>query len=362
MATGIPDCYKHHLDAQKPLRFSPDGKFRILHLTDIHEVSPEMDDDEDKRIPEAKSAETLHVIEECLERTSPDLVVFGGDNLSGYWEEFTYDYMAETIRKIVAPIAKRNIPLAVVFGNHDAEAADRLPFLAKENHIAVYSEYPEFRGTMNDEDVTGCGNCNIPVLSSDGTRTAWNIWCMDSNDYMRNPDHTVIEGAGYGYVHDDQIKWYEKKAAGLKAANGGRTVPSILFQHIPVNQELDLMRPADEGDEGAVERDDRYYLPKDGALETGVLREMPCPPRKHREQFESWKKTGDIVAAFFGHDHVNTFTAEIDGIKLIQTVGAGYHTYGRERGGRLIILDENKPDSVETETLFVDRITNSDFS
>ena len=48
---------------------------------------------------------------------------------------------------------------------------------------------------------------------------------------------------------------------------------------------------------------------------------------------------------------------EVDGIKLVQSPGAGYHTYGGKHGGRLIIIDENKPDSYESECIFIDRIT-----
>lgn len=360
MATGLPGSRKYIKEIQKPLGFKADGKFRILHLTDIHEVAPEMDDDENRQIPRDKSAETLNVIRKCVELAKPDLVVFGGDNISGYWQEFTADYMRETIKKIIAPITEKNIPLAVVFGNHDAEAEYALPFLAKENQICVYSEYENFRGTMNDEDVNGCGNCNLPILSSDGSRVAWNVWCIDSNDYVRDEKYNVIEGAGYGYVHNDQIAWYEKKAALLRAQNGGKPVPSVLFQHIPVLQMYDKLVEVEKGTEGAVERNGRYYVAPKGAFLDGTMEEAPCPPDSHGEQFESWKRTGDIVAAFFGHDHKNTFTMDIDGIKLVQTPGAGYHTYGGRRGGRLIVLDENKPSTYETEIFFVDRITESD--
>lgn len=361
MATGLPTSLSHIKDRQKSLKFNEDGTFRILHLTDIHEVDPEMDDDENHQIPVDASAETMNVIEKCLESTQPDLVVFGGDNISGYWDEFTYDYMAKTIRKIVEPVARRNIPLAIVFGNHDSEGEEKRPFLHRENQIIVYAEYDNFRGSMNDEDVFGCGNYNLPILSSDGSHVAWNIWCMDSNDYIRDERHLVVKGAGYGYIHDDQIAWYEKKSAELKAENGGKIVPSLLFQHIPVLQEYDLLQAADEDSDGAVETDDKTFaVAKENAFQCGVMREAPSPPREHGEQFESWKKTGDIVAAIFGHDHVNTFIAELDGIKLIQTVGAGYHTYGRERGGRLIILDEKDSKNFQTETLTVDRITDSD--
>lgn len=360
MATGYPTSLQHLRDRQKPLRFRDDGTFRILHLSDIHEVSPEMDDDENHEIPVNKSQETVNVIEQCIERTQPDLVVFGGDNISGYWEEYTYDYMVETIKKITEPVRKRNIPLAVVFGNHDSEDEEIRPFLRRENHINLYAEYENFRGCYNEEEVHGCGNYSLPIMSSDGEKIAWNVWCIDSNDYMRDENHFEIPHGGYDTVHPDQIAWYERKAEKLKQENGGKPVPSILFQHIAVNQEFDLFDVVEKGTPGSVEHNGKGLLPKDGAILEGLVRESPCPPEDDRSQFESWKKTGDIVAAFFGHDHVNTFVAELDGIKLIQTIGAGYHTYGKERGGRLIVLHENSTD-FDTETLIVERITDTEF-
>lgn len=91
-----------------------------------------------------------------------------------------------------------------------------------------------------------------------------------------------------------------------------------------------------------------------------MLLEGPCPPDKVKSQFESWQKTGDVVAAFFGHDHKNTFTMDVDGIKLVQSPGAGYHTYGGNHGGRMIVIDENNPDTYESKVLFVDRITDGE--
>ena len=67
MAKGLPNSHRYIKDLQEPLSFSSDGKFRILHLTDIHEVDPEMDDDENRLIPENRTKETMNVIERCLE-------------------------------------------------------------------------------------------------------------------------------------------------------------------------------------------------------------------------------------------------------------------------------------------------------
>lgn len=356
MAKGYPKKWKtdrFKREAPTPLKFGADGKFRILHLTDIHCVQPVMDDDEIREIPDNKYKETINVIETLVEKTNPDMVVFGGDNVSGYWEEFTYDYIKQTIEDITEPIRKRNIPLGICFGNHDGECGFHTEF-----QMMMYMEYPNCRSNLNDADVYGCGNCCVTIKDSKGEKDAFAIWLMDSNDYERRDDG----GYNYDYVHDDQIAWYEGKAEELKKANGGKPVPAILFQHIPVQQEFDYIKRVTENDEYDYKRGDEYL--KYHNIAEGRVREYPCPAnvdKDCRNQFESWKKTGDIVAAFFGHDHVNDFRIDIDGIRIYQTLGAGYFTYGQERGGRLIVLDENAPSDIYTESLEVARITDTKF-
>ncbi len=355
-AMGSPKKFRterFRKEPASPLKFSKDGKFRILHLTDIHQVMTEMDDDEDKSIPEAKDIETQNVIETLIEKTKPDLVVFGGDNISGYWQEFTYDLVQQTIRKITKPIRDRKIPLCVVFGNHDAEEGFHLEF-----QMMMYHEYADCRSSFNDDDVYGCGNCCVTIKSSKSDNDAFALWLIDSNDYQKKANGDI----GYDCVHDDQIDWYEKRAAELKEENNGKSLPAILFQHICVQQMLDDFKEVTADDDYTFERDGRYYKMGHQILE-GRIRETPCPPctdYDHRRQFESWKKTGDIIAAFFGHDHVNDFHINIDGIDLYQTLGAGYCTYGKERGGRLIVLDENDPKNIQTQSIEVERVTNID--
>lgn len=355
MATGIPRKWKvdrFMREPNAPLKFGADGKFKILHITDIHCVQPVMDDDENREIPDNKYKETINVIEKLVVKTNPDLVVFGGDNVSGYWEEFTYDYIKQTIEDITAPIRERNIPLGVVFGNHDGELGFHAEF-----QMMMYMEYPNCRSNLNDADVFGCGNCCLTVKDSKGEKDALAIWLMDSNDYEKHP-----AGDGYAHVHDDQIAWYEKRAAELKAANG-ETVPAILFQHIPVQQELDGYKEVSAEDEYTFSRDGNYYVLGNEILE-GRVREVPCPPNTNVDysgQLKSWKKTGDIFAAFFGHDHINDFRMNVEGIDLYQTIGAGYFTYGAERGGRLIVLDENNIREIETESIEIPRITTTEF-
>lgn len=354
MAMGYPKKWKtdrFRRKAPAPLKFGADGRFKILHITDIHCVQPVMDDDEIRAIPEGKYKETINVIEKLVEKTNPDMVVFGGDNISGYWQEFTYNYVKQTIDDITAPIRARNIPLGICFGNHDGECGFHTEF-----QMMMYMEYDNCRSNLNDSDVYGCGNCCITIKDSKGEKDAFALWLMDSGDYEKVGE----DDFRYDHLHNDQIAWYEKRAAELKETNGGKPVPAILFQHIPVQQELDFIEKGTESDYDVKFGDN--ILKCKGIVE-GRVREYPCPPnpeKNHRNQFESWKKTGDIVAAFFGHDHVNDFRIDVDGISLYQTLGAGYFTYGAERGGRLIVLNENEPGNIQTESIEIPRITDTE--
>ncbi len=356
MATGLPTAYRYIQRNQKPLRFRPDGKFRILHLTDIHEVPLPTLDSSYNEAEFEKSRESINVIKSCIKLAKPDLIILGGDNISGFRPESTYEMMRAAIKRILKPIEEKDIPLAVIFGNHDSESVYSQPFVQRENQLLIFAEYKNLRSTLNDEDIFGCANCALPILASRSDRIAWNIWCVDSNDYIRESDFSRPFDRGYDFVHSDQLLWRERAAEKLKLKNGGKPVPSLLFQHIPVFQEYDLFEETSKNDPDAFEKFGEYFKVPSGAFLSGDLLEPPCPPEGHREEFESFKKTGDIVAAFFGHDHPNDFTAQLDGIKIVQTPGVRYHASTGTQGGRLIVLDENITDGYETEIYRIPRL------
>lgn len=315
--------------AKEPLRFNQDGKFKILVATDIHE--DETDD--------AKSADAMALLTNAIEELKPDLVVFNGDNATSDSAEG----QRETIRKIVAPVAAKNIPLAVVFGNHDAEYCG----LSREEQVKIYQEYDNCRMIAGPEDISGCGNYNLLIQNSAGTKDVFNLWFLDSGDYA--------EEGGYAYVQDDQIEWYEQTSDALKAQNGGVPMPSILFQHITVPEAYDLLEPVLLPGKGRVQghgvHSNRFWKIKDPSTTTGTLREGPCPPDINNGEFDSWVQQGDVIGAVFGHDHINDFTGTVEGIRLVHTRAVGFKTYygGVSQGVRLITLDENNLNDFQTE-------------
>ena len=82
-------------------------------------------------------------------------------------------------------------------------------------------------------------NCNILVKNSAGTEDILNLWFIDSNNCCDDR-----EVSHYDWVHEDQIQWYENKVQEIRDAHDGKTIPAILFQHIPVYEENYVMREA----------------------------------------------------------------------------------------------------------------------
>lgn len=309
------------------LQFGEDGKFEIMIFSDSQD-------------DEALEETTTQLMNEALDKYQPDLVVYLGDNTvaDGYENQY------KAIEAIVTPCVERDVPYAIVFGNHDQENG-----VTKEELLAIYQQF----GCLTydaDPEIYGCGNSNLPILSSDGTKIAFNLWFMDSGS--KDPD----EGAsGYDYVRESQIEWYKETAALLKAANGGENVPAINFQHIVPVETYDAL--------GMVQipvgiKDWTYggqaYLPLPSfSSHTGFVLEPPCPSYTNGGQVDAWLETGDIIASFHGHDHTNTFTTNYEGIDIttVPTVGCNSYSTDITRGVGLITLNEEDLTTYEYEVL-----------
>ncbi len=322
------------------LQFNSDGEFRIMQIADIQDgpFLPGIVTDFFKAvIPEQK----------------PDLIVLTGDNISAGGSSVGIHaidllLVEVAIDRYMSIFEKLGIPVAVVFGNHDAEE-----LVSKEEQAAIYQKYDNCLIVDEGADIYGCGTYNLPIYSSkDAEKIAYNLWMFDSNMYDE-------ENGGYDYVHQDQLDWYVKTSNELKAQNGGEVVPSMMFQHIIVNEIYDVIIEIPESEKAGyeyveVEEDDgtkKYYAIKPEVLRTGEINEMPCPSTINGGQFDAVVNQGDVVAMFFGHDHKNTFEVEYKGVDIVNTPGAGFGSYGDDgRGVRIIDIKEGTTD-YETEVI-----------
>ncbi len=304
------------------LQFNAEGKFRILQFADTQDsifLRPG----------------TAAIVKGAIAKYKPDLVVFTGDN-TGVVGTAIEAKLA--LKALLTYCEDAKVPFTCVFGNHDAEK------VAKETHLRYWREYKYCMAYDADPTLYGAATHNLTIKSSDGKKTAFNLWMFDSNMYDE-------QNGGYDYIHPDQLAWYQKTSDALKADNGGELVPSLCFQHIIPNEIMDYTTTGSNDSIG-------YYDSKLGQnvvlnpayCEKGsVLLEHPCPGTVNGGQLRAFAAQGDVLGVVVGHDHVNDFvvhtdfkTAKSTSIDLIQTAGAGFRSYGDERvrGCRVIDLDE----------------------
>ncbi len=302
------------------LQFNEDGQFKIMLFADSQD-------------DETLEATTTQLMKESLAKYTPDLVIFLGDNTVASGDEKQYT----AIEALLAPVIEANVPFALVFGNHDQEQG-----VDKEDLLAMYQEIGGDLCLTTDAvpELYGCGNSNLTILSSDGTKTAFNLWLFDSGSSLHDEEG---EWLGYDYVREDQIEWYKSTAAELKAANGGENVPALAFQHIIVPEVYEAMYPALPFAIPEMTYKGVGYIPVPSfSAHTGFIFEPPCPSYYSEGQFDAWVETGDIIGSFYGHDHVNSFTLNYKGIDITTVPTIGCNSYSDEltRGAGLITLDE----------------------
>lgn len=324
---------------KQPLKFK-NGQFKIMLVGDPHENF-----DTTKNNGKAKAEDCIALLNKSAQELNPDLVVFLGDNASADNEE----QMRKIIGKIMNPFSSRNIPVALIFGNHDH---DRTDLVNLQTQMKLFREHNNCYMFNADDSLTGYGNYNLTIKASDSDKDIYNLWFIDSNNLCEDRELSY-----YDWVHEDQIEWYKKTAAELAQKNDGKVLPAILFQHAPVPEEYELLREAKfyeyyDSVEGHGKWSDKRYVLKETV--EGYMGEGPCSPCVNSGEFDAWKEVGDIRGAFFGHDHMNDFVGYVDGIMLAQSKTAGFRPYtdGCRAGVRLITLREDNLDDIDTRMYY----------
>ena len=318
------------------LKFGEDSKFTMLNICDMQDVYP-------------MNQTAKQFILEMIAKYDPDLVVLGGDNTVG-----GADTKAQAIKEICDIFVGTKTYFTLVFGNHDNEQG-----VDKETLFSMYKLYGGIYLLAYDAvpTLTGVGTHSLPVMSSDMSKIAFNLFMFDSNTYA--VDESTGKHLGYDCVHEDQIEWYKNTSNAAKALNGGTPVPAMAFQHIIVQEAFDKLFVKTSGSAGILGKDfnnaSYVFIPKLANIEDGLMFEAPCPGYYNYGQLDAMAECGDVVAIFSGHDHVNDFTVNCNGIDIVNTSGCTYTSYGKDynRGCRVIVLDENNPREYETKTVTI---------
>ncbi len=315
------------------LRFGEDGKFTILQISDP----------QDDHYP---AYDMINLIKISIEQTDPDLIVFTGDivedsrigdigidgeslregvEVSDYNQ--TLANVKATCDAVFAEAESRGIPFAITQGNNDYACG-----VTNEDWLKLYSEYENCIIFDESNDESGRIDYNLEIKASNSDKIVFNIWLMDSKS---------------GGVTEEQIEWYKAESAALTEANGGKPVPSILFQHVPVSDMGFLFEECNMWDEGARLVDGKFYrLNKEVA--NGYNAGAFTPVEDTTAQFKAWKECGDVLGAYFGHWHTEGYTGTYDGIELGMTYGCEFAKTG-PYGVRVFTIDENDAENYENE-------------
>ncbi len=293
--------------------------FRILQLTDIHICGSLSTVLTDRAAFDACYA--------MIREAQPDLILVTGDiSYTIPIQTFSRDNLL-SIRQFCTFMNNTGIPWAMVYGNHDTEAAAGCtaselfcicyePFLRQPDCPMLYADVqPEVYGRYNQY---------LRIENPDGSLNRL-LFLIDSNDYVQGAD-----AKKYDSVHADQIAWYEQTIDAVSVQEG-RLVPSFVFMHIPFRAYADAYEALQSGS-GEAE-----YL-------FGKNEESVSYPDHDTGFFDRIVEKGSTEAVFVGHDHVNYLGVKYRGVDLIYSKSIDYIAYPKiskmtaQRGATLITL------------------------
>ena len=272
--------------------------YKILQLTDIHLSNK---DDQD---------EHFKFMDLTIKDADPNMIIVTGDL-------FTYADK-QTARRLFSFFDSYNIPWTVTFGNHDEQTYFSVDWLtgilgSKEYKNCLFKNIP-------DDNVYG--NAKFAINLTKDNKVFEQLIILDSNRY-----YFGFDDIGYDYIKDNQIKWYED-LVNYTTSQNGKVTDSLMFFHIPLP-----------------EYDDAWNSYKEGksTLITGNKLEKSCPSNFNSGLFSKIKELNSTKGVFVGHDHINDFIINYEGVYL----GYGIHSTNRiyydksMLGGRNIIIHDD---------------------
>ncbi|CAI6334048.1 unnamed protein product [Periconia digitata] len=339
--------YTNSTISDVPLRLSADDTFQISIFEDLHFGENAWDS-----WGPQQDINSVKVINQVLEKESPNLVVLNGDLITG--DNGFLENSTVYIEQIVGPFVKRDLPWASTYGNHDHQYN-----LSAEHLLAHEQRWPNaLTKKMVDSPDAGTSNYYLPVYANSCTDAASTedcvpallLWFFDSRGGFK---HQEKDSAGdrvgqANWVDISVVQWFQQTHA-LLTNQYQKTLPSLVFVHIPTYASVAYQNAGISP----------HYQP-------GINDDVPVSP-----QAQGWCADGTtdgscdyggqdipfmqalttipgIIAVFSGHDHGDTWCAKWstqlpnmtvagNGVNLCFGQHSGYGGYGNwERGSRQI--------------------------
>lgn len=339
-----------NLYTKHELRFNAGGKFKILMVSDLHGCGTDRP---------AFDAEPKGDLKMLVEASNPDLVLLAGDITGGRYGVATEEELKAYLDWITEVLEEKQILWAHVYGNHDNEDGNITcaPGVPLEAQQQIYESYEHCISKRGPKDIHGVGNYVLPIKSSAGDTIAFNIWGLDSHqDFIEFEKEYGLEGnnrvclerniggnTSFDTIRFDQVVWYWNSSKQLEDYCG-RPVPGLMYFHTPLHEHaMVLLNPQTTGLRDVVARP-----------VTDGLSDIFCAPINNG-LFAAVLQRGDVKAIYCGHSHAS-FEGAYCGIRLGFDGSLSYSNSGtlKEcRGGRIIELDENNPDKINSYMLRV---------
>lgn len=297
-----------------------DTVYSILQITDVHILNDTK-----------KDAKAFKTITAMVEAAKPDMIMVTGD-ITSEKENFT------AFKTFGDFMESFGLPWGFVFGNHEGLDIEYEPGeVLDPEKIADRQTLSDYLESLDnciyeagDEDVDGMGNYYYNVTDENG-RVVTTLIMMDSHSWD-------TENEGYDHFHENQVEWYEDTIRSIALeVNGdaGKVVPSLAFFHVPMQE----YRTGYDAAKGTGKRLWGWRFEKEG-----------CPAVDDR-MFEKMVELGSTKGCFAGHDHMNNYEVEYQGIRLCYGLSCDHNIYVVPlRGGKLIEIKSDG--SFTTQALF----------
>lgn len=271
--------------------------FKICQLTDIHLGDTPLN---------AASQKSLTAIDKLLQTNDFDLIMITGDLL---WGKLA-SKPAETLGALYDVLNRYPVPVAITYGNHDAEGDLNRAGLRQLEAGLVHPADKHHATIVADRE-----SYTLEVQRDGELAHVLYVW--DSGAYSHWPADEP-----YAAIEPEQIEWFTRLPYARTQAQ-----TDLGFLHIPLPE----------------------YTQAGQAILTGEQGEAVCSPVTNSGLFYTLLRSQNVKALFAGHDHDNNFTANYRGIGLNYGNPTGYNSYGTlPRGARVISL---LPDGYETAIL-----------
>lgn len=302
------------------LQKDKDRDFKILTLSDIHFS--------DYGYRAFLSVFNVIKIKRLVANTKPDLIIITGDIVC---DNKTSDYYS--IKRITDLMESFGVPWAPVFGNHDDESNCDLNFLAetmmKSPHCLMKKGDPEM----------GVGNYIVNI--AEGDRVVESLVLMDSHHNIPN---------------EKQTQWFKWAAEGINTLTENGAEIS-LYMHIPL-PEYELAY------EEAWNTEKHKW--NEGFDAAGSSHESVCCAHDENgnayrsELFKAIKESGTAKYVFCGHDHMNNFSINYEGVRLtyLMKLGKGSGFQIGFDGGSVITVGSTGINRITHKTLSFGPIVN----